>query len=79
MPRSSTYPITRSRDPKPVNGPSSIAINETSLKEYDVIAIGTGSAVYVVDGMMQRNPNINVAVINKDEPGGICLQRSCIP
>ena len=50
-----------------------------SMKEYDVIAIGTGSAMYVVDGMMQRDPNIKVAVIDKDEPGGICLTRGCIP
>lgn len=49
------------------------------MKEYDVIAIGTGSAMYVIDGMMQRNPNIKVAVIDKDEPGGICLTRGCIP
>jgi len=49
------------------------------MKEYDAIAIGTGSAMYVVDGMMQRNPNIKVAVIDKDEPGGICLTRGCIP
>jgi len=38
------------------------------MKEYDVIAIGTGSAMYVLDGMMQRNPNIRVAVIDKDDP-----------
>jgi len=49
------------------------------MKEYDVIAVGTGSAMYVVDGMMQRNPEIKVAVIDKDEPGGICLTRGCIP
>jgi len=49
------------------------------LKEYDVIAIGTGSAMYVIDGMMQRDPGIKVAVIDKDEPGGICLTRGCIP
>jgi mycothione reductase len=49
------------------------------MKEYDVIAIGTGSAMYVIDGMMQRNANIKVAVIDKDEPGGICLTRGCIP
>jgi dihydrolipoamide dehydrogenase len=49
------------------------------MKEYDVIAIGTGSAMYVIDGMMQQNPNIKVAVIDKDEPGGICLTRGCIP
>src|SRR3972149_6409051 len=49
------------------------------MKEYDVIAVGTGSAMYVVDGMMQRNPDIKVAVVDKDEPGGICLTRGCIP
>jgi dihydrolipoamide dehydrogenase len=49
------------------------------MKEYDVIAIGTGSAMIIVDGMMRRNPQIKVAVIDKDEPGGICLTRGCIP
>lgn len=49
------------------------------MKEYDVIAIGTGSAMIVADGMMRRNPQIKVAVIDKDEPGGICLTRGCIP
>lgn len=49
------------------------------MEEYDVIAVGTGSAMYVVDGMMQRNPQIRAAVIDKDDPGGICLTRGCIP
>jgi mycothione reductase len=49
------------------------------LKEYDVVAVGTGSAMYVVDGMVRRDPKIRVAVIDKDEPGGICLTRGCIP
>jgi dihydrolipoamide dehydrogenase len=49
------------------------------LKDYDVIAVGTGSAMYVVDAMIQRDPKIKVAVIDKDEPGGICLTRGCIP
>jgi dihydrolipoamide dehydrogenase len=49
------------------------------MKEYDVIAVGTGSAMYVVDGMMRQRPGIKVAVIDKDEPGGICLTRGCIP
>ena len=49
------------------------------MKDYDVIAVGTGSAMYVVDGMIQRNPSIKAAVIDKDEPGGICLTRGCIP
>jgi mycothione reductase len=29
--------------------------------------------------MIQNNPRIKVAVIDKDEPGGICLTRGCIP
>jgi dihydrolipoamide dehydrogenase len=49
------------------------------MKEYDVIAIGTGSAINVVDGMLGKDRNIKVAVIDKDEPGGICLTRGCIP
>ena len=49
------------------------------MKEYDLISIGTGSAMSVVDAMLQTNPNLRVAVIDKDEPGGICLTRGCIP
>src|SRR5919108_2297627 len=49
------------------------------MKEYDLISIGTGSAIHIVDAMLQRNPNLKVAVIDKDEPGGICLTRGCIP
>lgn len=49
------------------------------MKEYDAIAVGTGSAMNILDAMMQRNPNIKIAVIDKDEPGGICLTRGCIP
>jgi mycothione reductase len=49
------------------------------MKEYGVIAIGTGSAMNVVDGMLRRDESLKVAVIDKDEPGGICLTRGCIP
>jgi len=49
------------------------------MKEYDVIGVGTGSAIYVVDAMMRRTPQVKAAVIDKDEPGGICLTRGCIP
>ena len=49
------------------------------MKEYDLISIGTGSAMSIVDAMIQENPKIHVAVIDKDEPGGICLTRGCIP
>ncbi len=33
----------------------------------------------VVAAMTQENPNLRVAVIDKDAPGGICLTRGCIP
>ena len=49
------------------------------MKEYDLIAIGTGSAMNIVSSVIQSNPQMKVAVIDKDEPGGICLTRGCIP
>ena len=49
------------------------------MKEYDLIVVGTGSVMNIVDPMIQENPNIRIAVIDKDEPGGICLTRGCIP
>jgi len=49
------------------------------MKEYDLISIGTGSAMNIVGVMIQKNPQVKVAVIDKDEPGGICLTRGCIP
>jgi mycothione reductase len=49
------------------------------MKQYDLISIGTGSAMSIVETMIQENPEIRVAVIDKDEPGGICLTRGCIP
>ena len=50
-----------------------------NMKEYDLIVIGSGSAMNIVEPMIQENPNIRIAVIDKDEPGGICLTRGCIP
>jgi len=49
------------------------------VKEYDAIAIGSGSAMNIVDLMIRRKPDLKAAVIDKDEPGGICLTRGCIP
>ena len=49
------------------------------MKEYDVIAIGTGSSMNIVPAFLQRNPGARAAVIDKDDPGGICLTRGCIP
>lgn len=49
------------------------------MKEYDIIVIGTGSAMEIVNAVIKGNPKVKVAVIDKDEPGGICLTRGCIP
>ena len=49
------------------------------IKKYDLVAIGTGSAMLVVDGFLRFKPDAKIAVIDKDEPGGICLTRGCIP
>ena len=49
------------------------------MKEYDLIVIGTGSVMGIAEAFIQRNPNAKVAVVDKDDPGGICLTRGCIP
>lgn len=46
---------------------------------YDLIAIGTGSAMTIVQPYLSIHPNARVAVIDKDPPGGICLTKGCIP
>ena len=51
----------------------------SSPKKYDLIIIGTGSASNLYDALIQRNPKIKIAVIDKDDAGGICLTRGCIP
>lgn len=33
----------------------------------------------IVEPMISENPDIKIAVIDEDEPGGICLTRGCIP
>jgi len=48
-------------------------------ERYELIVIGTGSAMNLVEPFLRRNPEARVAVIDKDEPGGICLTRGCIP
>ena len=48
------------------------------MKEYDLICIGTGSAMAVVEAMISENPKAKIAVIDKDNPGGICLNADVI-
>jgi mycothione reductase len=49
------------------------------MKAYPFIIIGTGSALSVGSAMIDEDREIKIAVIDKDEPGGICLTRGCIP
>jgi dihydrolipoamide dehydrogenase len=49
------------------------------MKEYDWIVVGSGSVMAIVDAIIQTNPRVKIAVIDKDDPGGICLTRGCIP
>ncbi|KAA0004808.1 MAG: dihydrolipoyl dehydrogenase [Thermoplasmata archaeon] len=49
------------------------------MKHYDIIAIGTGSAMNIVSTLVETNEDIKVAVVEKDDVGGICLTRGCIP
>jgi len=49
------------------------------LKNYDLIVVGSGSVMEVVTVLEERQPGMRIAVIDKDEPGGICLTRGCIP
>jgi mycothione reductase len=48
------------------------------MKNYDIIVIGSGSAMSIVERVLSEK-KVKVAVIDKDEPGGICLTRGCIP
>ncbi|MDD1679132.1 MAG: dihydrolipoyl dehydrogenase [Methanomicrobiales archaeon] len=49
------------------------------MKEYDLLVIGTGSGLIIASAAMEKNPDWKVAIIDKDEAGGICLTRGCIP
>ncbi|MGI0132914.1 MAG: dihydrolipoyl dehydrogenase [Thermoplasmata archaeon] len=48
-------------------------------REYDFIAIGSGSGISVLDAWLRAHPGTRGALIEKDTPGGICLTRGCIP
>lgn len=49
------------------------------MKEYDMIVIGTGSSMNFISPIAETHVKIKIAIIDKDEPGGICLTRGCIP
>lgn len=49
------------------------------MKKYDLIVIGTGSAMNLVEPLLEQMKAPRIAVIDKDPPGGICLTKGCIP
>ncbi len=49
------------------------------MKTYDLLVIGTGSGLTLAQAAMEKYPDWKVAIIDKDEAGGICLTRACIP
>jgi dihydrolipoamide dehydrogenase len=49
------------------------------MKEYDLIVVSTGSGLTIAQAALEKNPDWKVAIIDKDEAGGICLTRGCIP
>ncbi len=49
------------------------------MKQYDIIAFGTGSAMNIVSELLGQRPRLRVAVIENGPVGGICLTRGCIP
>jgi mycothione reductase len=51
--------------------------NCSKLQKFDLIVIGSGSGLDVVNAIYQHG--LKVAVIEKDRMGGTCLNRGCIP
>jgi len=49
------------------------------MEKYGIIIIGTGSGSNYLEQILNDDPGMKIAVIDKDEPGGICLTRGCIP
>ncbi|HXX55037.1 MAG TPA: dihydrolipoyl dehydrogenase [Methanoregula sp.] len=50
-----------------------------AAKKFDAVVIGTGSGLELVNALLRKDPGSKLAVIDKDDPGGICLNRGCIP
>jgi dihydrolipoamide dehydrogenase len=50
----------------------------TSTEKYDVAIIGAGPGGYVA-GIRAGQLGLKVCVIEKDQPGGVCLNWGCIP
>ncbi len=47
------------------------------MERFDVLVVGSGSGMTIVEGAL--NKGLRVALVEKDELGGTCLNRGCIP
>jgi mycothione reductase len=47
------------------------------MNEYDVIVIGSGAGMLIVEGALSQD--LNVALVDKGPLGGTCLNLGCIP
>lgn len=48
------------------------------MEEYDVLIIGSGPGGYV-SALRAAQNGLKTAIVEKDEVGGVCLNRGCIP
>lgn len=47
------------------------------MEEYDVLVVGSGSGMNIASNAVGKG--LEVAVVDRDPPGGTCLNRGCIP
>lgn len=47
------------------------------MKKYDLVVVGSGAGYIVLDAALERG--LTCALIEKDQFGGTCLNRGCIP
>ena len=47
------------------------------MERFDVLVVGSGSGMTIVEGAL--NKGLRVALVEKDDLGGTCLNRGCIP
>ena len=52
-------------------------MGDAMVKKYDLIVVGTGAALTVLETALQRGQK--VAVVERAKFGGTCLNHGCIP
>ena len=47
------------------------------MKKYDLVVVGSGAGFIVLDAALELG--LSCALVEKDQFGGTCLNRGCIP